>query len=130
MTAHDINASIAELTELKVSATTAEEDAMAAMRQLATFNQCMVGVVRFSGLTPWERHPDDELLYVVEGAVEVTILDSKGVAAVSTVKAGSICIVPAGCWHRQNPKPSVALLFLTSREGNEASWAETPELAA
>lgn len=103
---------------------------MAAIRQLATFNQCMVGVVRFTGLTPWERHPDDELLYVVEGAVEVTILDRQGAAAVSTVRAGSICVVPAGCWHRQNPKPSVALLFLTSQQGNDASWDEMPDVAA
>jgi quercetin dioxygenase-like cupin family protein len=89
-----------------------------------------VGVVRFTGLTPWERHPDDELLYVVEGAVDVTVLDQEGVATVSTVKAGSICVVPAGSWHRQQPRPSVALLYLTSREGNEASWAETPDMAA
>ncbi|MBX3501609.1 MAG: cupin domain-containing protein [Alphaproteobacteria bacterium] len=130
MTAHDINASLAGLAELKVNAATTGEDAMAAIRQLANFNQCMMGVVRFSGLTPWERHPDDELLYVVEGAVEVTILDGKGAANVSTMQAGSICIVPAGCWHRQNPKPSVALLFLTSREGNEATWDETPGIAA
>jgi len=130
MTAHDINASVADLAELKVSATTTGEEAMAAVRPLAHFNQCMVGVIRFSGLTPWERHPDDELLYVVEGAVEVTILDKKGVASVSTVQAGSICIVPAGCWHRQNPKPSVALMFLTSQQGTDASWDETPELAA
>jgi len=130
MTAHDIDASVAALAELKVSATTTGEEAMAAMRQLATFNQCMVGVIRFTGLTPWERHPDDELLYVVEGAVEVTILDKKGVATVSTVKAGSICIVPAGSWHRQNPKPTVALLFLTSQQGTDASWTETPDMAA
>lgn len=129
MTAHDITASVADLAELKVTATTSGEEAMASMRQLANFNQCMMGVVRFSGLTPWERHPDDELLYVIEGAVEVTVLDKKGVASVSTVTAGSICIVPAGCWHRQHPQPSVALMFLTSREGNKASWAEIPEAA-
>jgi hypothetical protein len=43
------------------------------------------------------------------------------------VRAGSICIVPAGCWHRQEPQPSVALMFLTSRTGTDTSWAEWPE---
>ena len=129
MTAYDIKASVSGLAKLEVTATTTGDEAMAAIRQLTNFNQCMVGVVHFAGLTPWERHPDDEFLHVIDGAVEVTILDKRGVATVSTVTAGSICIVPAGCWHRQNPKPSVALLFLTSREGHEASWAETPQVA-
>lgn len=129
MPAHDIAASLADLPELVVTPTTTDKEAGAAMRQLASFNQCMVGVMRFSGQTPWERHPDDELLYVVEGEVDVTILDARGKASETRVRAGSICVVPAGCWHRQMPRPSVALLFLTSQQGNDVSWAETPDLA-
>ena len=35
--------------------------------------------MRFRGQTPWERHPaGDELLHVIEGAVEVTVLTDDG----------------------------------------------------
>ena len=125
MEAHDVRAAFGNLPELKITSATTEADAMAAMRMIASFNQCMVGIVRFSGQTPWERHPDDELLYVVEGEVDVTVLTDKG-AAQTTVRAGSLFVVPRGLWHRQLPRPSVALLFLTSMEGNEASTAEDP----
>ena len=125
MEAHDIRAAFGALPELKVTPATTEADAMAAMRMIASFNQCMVGMVRFSGQTPWERHPDDELLYVMQGEVDVTVLtDTETVQA--TVRAGSLFVVPKGLWHRQLPRPGVALLFLTSMEGNEASTADDP----
>ena len=125
MEAHEIRTAFGSLPELNITSATTEADAMAAMRMVASFNQCMVGMVRFSGQTPWERHPDDELLYVVQGEVDVTVLTETD-AVETTVRAGSLFIVPKGLWHRQLPRPAVALLFVTSMEGNEASTAEDP----
>ncbi len=125
MEAHDIRAAFGTLPELTVTSATTEADAMAAMRMVASFNQCMVGMVRFCGQTPWERHPDDELLYVMHGEVDVTVL-TDAEAVQTTVRAGSLFVVPKGLWHRQLPRPSVALLFLTSMDGNEASTADDP----
>jgi quercetin dioxygenase-like cupin family protein len=127
MDAHDIAATLADLPELKVTASTTEADAMAAVRIVTSFNQCMVGTVRFSGLTPWERHPDDELLHVLQGEVEVTVLTESG-AIHRTLRAGSVFVVPRGLWHRQHPRPSVTLMFVTSQTGNEASRADDPRL--
>lgn len=95
------------------------------MRVLGGFNQCRVGTVRFSGRTPWERHPGDELLYVVQGAVEVTVLLDDG-AQQTTLSEGSVFVVPAGRWHRQAPKPVVSLMFVTPAEGTDASWSDDP----
>jgi len=124
---HDIAAALRVLPELAIEARTSEEQANAAMEIVAPFNDCMVGVVRFSGQTPWERHPQDELLYVLDGEVAVTVLGDEGRSEASIAK-GSLFIVPAGRWHRQLPSPSVTLLFITSAQGTSHSHAEDPRV--
>ena len=117
---------MSDLPELAIKSSTTEEDAAAAMRMLTPFNQCTLGVVRFSGQTPWERHPDgDELLHVLEGEVDVTVLTDDGPVH-RTVRTGSVFVCPRGLWHRQLPRPCVALLYGTPTETTESSWAEDP----
>lgn len=125
MLASDISTALAGLPELKVTDATTRAEAMAAVRILGTFNQCTVGAIRFSGLTPWERHPDDELLQVLDGAVEVTVLLDDG-PHVTTLSPGAVFVVPKGRWHRQEPRPVVSLLFITSSSGNDTSRSEDP----
>jgi quercetin dioxygenase-like cupin family protein len=122
----DLSAAWSGAPQLSVSPNTTPEEAMGAMRELGSLNQCMLGVLRFSGETPWERHPaGDELLHVLAGEVDVTVLTDTGPVD-ATVTAGSIFVVPRGLWHRQRPRPSVTLLFATPVEGGEHSWAEDP----
>jgi quercetin dioxygenase-like cupin family protein len=103
-----------------------EEDAAASMRFLEPFNECMLGAVRFSGETPWERHPEgDELLFVLEGEIVVTILSDSGRDS-AALTAGSVCIVPRGLWHRQRADTAAAVLFATPTKGTDNSWAEDP----
>ncbi|MDP3208488.1 MAG: cupin domain-containing protein [Rhodoglobus sp.] len=128
MKAHDLPSSFIGLPDLLVTPSTTESEAAAALRVLASFNRCMVGVIRFSGETPWERHVEDELLYVVEGEVDVTVLADHG-AVEATIRQGSIFVVPKGLWHRQRPRPVVSLLFLTPETGTEASRANDPQPA-
>ncbi|NEQ19425.1 MAG: cupin domain-containing protein [Microcoleus sp. SIO2G3] len=71
------------------------------------------------------RHQDDELLHILEGEVDVTVLAEDGVRAVS-LQAGSMFIVPRGLWHNQLSRQGVKLVFVTSQEGNEESSAEDP----
>jgi len=127
MESHDVPSTLAALAELRVSAATTASDAAAAMRMLASFNDCIVGTVRFSGQTPWERHPGDELLYVVQGSVDVTVLLDDG-ASDATLNAGSMFVVPAGRWHRQAPRPTVSLMFVTPAQGTDTSWSPDPRV--
>jgi quercetin dioxygenase-like cupin family protein len=100
---------------------------MAAVRVLGSLNQCTLGVTCFSGLTPWERHPDgDELLYVVRGAVEVTVLSDERSVSVH-VPAGSVFVVPRNLWHRQHAADRTSLLFATG--ATDVSWAEDPRVS-
>jgi mannose-6-phosphate isomerase-like protein (cupin superfamily) len=124
--AHNIRAALADLPFLTITSATTSEDVMASVRQFTSFNQCMLGVTHFSGLTPWERHPDgDELLYVLDGEIDVTILTDAG-RVLTTVSVGSVSVVPRGLWHRQEPRPSVTLLFATPSATTEVSWADDP----
>jgi quercetin dioxygenase-like cupin family protein len=120
--AHDLRAALARTTLGKV--TTAEEDA-AAFPRLEAFNDGAVYVGRFSGETPWERHPGaDELLYVLDGETELTLLAAGGPVQVC-VGAGSAFVVPRGLWHRQLAPRGVTLLAATP-DDSEVSDAADP----
>lgn len=126
----DIATVFARTPKLAITDATTEADAAAAFPCLAPFNQGGIFAGRFSGLTPWECHPTgDELLYVLDGAVEVTILLEPGGAEVSTARKGQVVIVPKGLWHRQRPVPEVALLTMTPMP-SQISDAADPRQAA
>jgi mannose-6-phosphate isomerase-like protein (cupin superfamily) len=126
MQSHDVAAALQGLPELRVTPNATEADAMAAVHSFGSLNQCLLGVTRFSGLTPWEHHPDgDEVLYVVDGVVEVTVLTDDGSVS-AAVPAGSVFVVPRGLWHRQHARRSAALLFATG--ATEISWATDPRV--
>jgi quercetin dioxygenase-like cupin family protein len=93
------------------------------------FNGGMISVGRFSGQSPWERHPDgDELVHVLDGEVEITVLAEAGPLH-TTVRAGSVFIVPKGLWHRQLARQSVTEFGATVGQ-TEHSDAEDPRQRA
>lgn len=126
LVAYDLRAVLRDLPELKITPDTTEEDADAAVRKLTTLGPCTLGVVRFSGLHPWERHPaGDELLHALDGAVDMTVLTDDG-AVQTTLRAGSIFVCPRGLWHRTLPRPVVTMLFGTPSATTEVSFADDP----
>jgi mannose-6-phosphate isomerase-like protein (cupin superfamily) len=127
MNAINIESFLKSVDRLEITEQTTSDDAGAAMKILGNFNQYMLGLVSFSGLTPWERHPDDELLHILAGEVDVAILADNGPSKV-TLQAGSIFVVPGGLWHKQDARKGVKLLFVTSQAGNEASDSEDPRV--
>jgi mannose-6-phosphate isomerase-like protein (cupin superfamily) len=123
---HSTRELLSGLSHLEISRGMTEDDAAGSMRFLESFNECMLGAVRFSGETPWERHPEgDELLCVLEGHVVVTILSDSGQDSFPLTE-GTVCVVPKGLWHRQRADSGAAVLFATPTEGTENSWAEDP----
>jgi quercetin dioxygenase-like cupin family protein len=114
---HDLSSRCADLGTLRVEAETTEADAAAAMRVLDDFNGCMLGLVRFSGETPWECHDEDELLHILQGEVEITVLLDGDARTVGFARAGQVVVVPRGRWHRQHARESTTLLFITGTTG-------------
>ena len=89
------------------------------------FNQGHMWLGRFSGESPWELHVDtDELLHVLEGEVEVTILTAEGPVS-EALPAGSVFVVPKGHWHRQKSERVVLQIGVTPGK-TEHSMAEDP----
>ncbi len=127
MQSHDLAAAARGLRAFRVTREMTEEQAMDSMCPLGSLDQSLLGLVRFSGLTPWERHPEgDELLHVLEGVVEVTLLPATGPPQIQTVAAGSVCVVPRGLWHRQHASAMATLLFVTPTEQTANSWDDDP----
>ena len=113
MQAHDILGNLQSLPELE-------------FRTLSTFNGGVVGVYwAESGTSPWEQHPDDdELLQVVEGSVDIEVLDEDD-SAVIHLSQGSIFVVPRGHWHRHRVSGVVKELYVTPGR-TETSHAADP----
>src|SRR5207247_361399 len=126
---HPAGDELLHILEGEADVVTLTEVPAAAVRLLASLNRCTLGVTRYSGRTPWERHPDgDELLHPLEGEVDVTVLTDGGPAHV-TVRAGSVFVCPRGLWHRQLARPAVTMFFGPPEKTTEISWAEDPRRA-
>ena len=128
MKPHDIKLALESAPEIDLDADPTLDQIRAAFPQLASFDKGGITVGRFSGRTPWERHVEsDEFLYVLEGAVEITLLTDDDSVQV-TVTAGSIFVVPQGVWHRQLPRPVATLLSLIPTDHGPVSFADDPRL--
>ncbi|MBS1034287.1 cupin domain-containing protein [Gluconobacter cerinus] len=87
------------------------------LKMLFPFGTHDVGLLRFKGSTPWEEHPNDEFLLVVEGETTLTLRTEQGEVS-STARKGDVLVVPGKTWHRQDAPVSVTLMFITNHEGN------------
>jgi mannose-6-phosphate isomerase-like protein (cupin superfamily) len=86
------------------------------------FHGCVCGVASFVGQPPWELHTiGDELIHVLAGETELTLI-SDGAEETRRLRQGDVTVVPEGCWHRNNARTGVTLLFMTPRDGGEHSW--------
>lgn len=126
MKRHELSAVRDSLRTLRLSTETTDEEHDASMRVLGDFNASMAGLIRFSGETPWERHPEDELLFVLGGQADITLLPAGGPAVTESLTKDSLFIVPRGVWHRQYAPSDVSLLFVTAKAGDDISWSEDP----
>lgn len=105
---------------------TTREDVAASLRTFGRLGRHLLGGRRFTGVSPWERHPhDDELLVVTDGAVEVTLLAPEGDVIVA-LRAGDLFVVPAGLWHRSHARDGVTMWGATAVEHDEISFADDP----
>ena len=125
MEVHDVPDLIADLPTLDLRQRPTFEEAMASSRAAGTFRGHPLRIARFSGQPPWEKHADEELIYVLDGEVTVTFRSPAGFDTVR-LRSGSLMVVPAGTWHRSLAEERVTVLTATPEEGNETSLAADP----
>ena len=123
---HDLHALAASLGFLDLSAGPTREEAMAASKALGSFARHEVMLAAFRGQPPWEWHPEDELLLVVEGEVVLTLLGASPETRILT--RGMLFLVPRATWHRSSSEEGVKIVAVTPREGNRSSLEATPRV--
>ena len=102
-----------------------DSDADAAFARLAAFRDGAIFAGGFSGESAWERHAKgDELVHVLSGAAELTILTDEG-PQVLEMSAGTIAVVPQGRWHRFQAPDGVTLMTATPQP-TDHSLADDP----
>jgi len=127
MKPHDLKALLGRLSQMEMAGAQTGKAAFAStpFTKLASFNRGGVFVGRFIGQTPWERHRHgDELVQVLEGEVDVTVMTARRPVQV-TLCAGGIFVVPRGLWHRQHARTEVTLLSATPTP-TDMSFADDP----
>jgi len=68
----------------------------------------------------WEAHPlGEELVYLVEGAVDFELELPDGNRVIELRRPGSFVVVPRGVWHIGRALQPSTMLFLTAGEGTE-----------
>ena len=110
------------LHELVLSKSTTAQQHDASVRVLENFNTGMAGLIRFSGESPWERHAQDELLLVMDGEVDITLLLEDGSTQTRSLRPFNLFVVPRGRWHRQRTEKGVTLMFVSAQEGDDVTW--------
>ena len=66
----------------------------------------------------WEMHPKgDEVVYLLEGEVDLVLWTDEGEKAVRVDRPGSYIVVPKGTWHTARPLKPTTMLFVTPGEG-------------
>jgi mannose-6-phosphate isomerase-like protein (cupin superfamily) len=96
----DLNAELAKLTMFRgrtPQTTFAEREGSAV--QLATYRDGMLLLNKSAGKGHWETHPEDELVYVLDGTLTLDIVEHDTVRSFELC-AGMMVIVPPGAWHR------------------------------
>jgi len=127
---HDLRAALREVPHLNITADTTGEDANAAVRNVAKIGNLTLGVMSYTGQTPWERHPDgDELLLALDGELDITTLTDDG-PVTRKLRAGEAFVCPQGLWHRQFAEKSVSMLYGTPVDSSENSDADDPRVVA
>jgi mannose-6-phosphate isomerase-like protein (cupin superfamily) len=109
----DLNVEAAKLRMfrgLTPQSTMAERQGSAA--RLAPFRDGALTLSKSAGKGHWEAHPGEELVYVLDGAATLEIVEKDGLQSFA-LAAGMIAIVPQGAWHRFHSADGATMMTAT-----------------
>jgi mannose-6-phosphate isomerase-like protein (cupin superfamily) len=96
----DLNAEAAKLTMFRgLTPQTTRAERRGSTAQLGRYRDGLLLLGKSAGTGHWETHPEDELLYLLDGEMIVDIV-GKGGPQSFPVSAGMLAVVPRGAWHR------------------------------
>ena len=103
---------------------TSAEEQSAAFATLALYRDGGVFAGGFSGESPWERHPGDELVHVLGGAAQLTVMAESG-PEVFELRQGMVTVIPRGLWHRFQSDEGITVMTVTPQP-TEHTQADDP----
>ena len=78
----------------------------------------------FDGDSAWERHNHgDELVHILAGEATVTIITDGGPQEL-VMAAGTLTVVPQGCWHKFHAPGGVTVLTMTPQPTDHTAAAD------
>jgi quercetin dioxygenase-like cupin family protein len=110
----DVKAELAKLRMLEGRTPETPEAAReGAFARLAPYRDGAIFTAKFSGNSPWERHPNgDEIVQIADGATILHIMEEAGPQSFA-LSAGMVAIVPQNTWHRFEAPGGVCLMTAT-----------------
>jgi mannose-6-phosphate isomerase-like protein (cupin superfamily) len=109
----DLAAEVAKLTMFRGrTPTTTFAERKGTALQLGSYRDGILLLSKSAGTGHWETHPEDELLYVLDGALTVDIVVQDKVQSLS-VGTGMIAVVPPAAWHRVRSADGVTVMSAT-----------------
>jgi mannose-6-phosphate isomerase-like protein (cupin superfamily) len=114
MHAVDIKAELAKLPVLHGRGKdTPDDEKRASFTTLAPYRDGGIFGGSFSGESQWERHPQgDEIVQILDGAATLTLMTDDGPQRFE-MTAGTMIIVPQGCWHHFRAPDGVTVMTIT-----------------
>jgi mannose-6-phosphate isomerase-like protein (cupin superfamily) len=96
----DLAAECAKLTMFRgLTPRTTRAERKGSAAQLPRYRDGLLLLGKSAGTGHWETHPEDELVYVLDGAATLDIVQKDGPQSFA-LGAGMIAVVPPGAWHR------------------------------
>jgi quercetin dioxygenase-like cupin family protein len=96
----DVNAEAAKLTMFRgLTPQTKRAERTGSAAQLPPYRDGLLLLGKSAGTSHWETHPEDELVYVLDGTATLDIVTEDGPQSFA-LGAGMIAIVPPTVWHR------------------------------
>lgn len=97
----DVSAEAAKLTMFRgKTPKTTRAERRGSSTQLGMYRDGLLLLGKSSGTSHWETHPEDELVYVLDGSTVLDIVEGDGPVQSFTLDAGMMVVVPPGAWHR------------------------------
>jgi len=95
---------------------------------LGTLDGSSIGIGRYvPGASPWERHNNgDELLLVMDGEVQIEVLEPSGDSFKEQLNEGSLFVVEKGKWHQLTATDNVNILYISPAEDGAERMREHP----
>lgn len=96
----DVNAEAAKLTMFRgLTPQTKRAERTGSAAQLPPYRDGLLLLGKSAGTSHWETHPEDELVYVLDGTATLDIVTEDGPQSFA-LGAGMVAIVPPTVWHR------------------------------